>query len=442
MEVSMLSRAQHSRILVGLGATAAVTALTLTGCSPGNSDTDVVTLVYMVETESQNAIAEVVAEDFMALNPDIKIEIEGRPAGTEGDNLVKTQLATGEMADLFLYNAGSLFQALNPTEYLIPLTGEDFMSGVQESFLETVTAGDDVFGVPVGSAEGGGILYNKAVYEDLGLEIPLTWDDFMANNEVIRDAGKAAVVQTYDSTSTWTSQLFVLGDYFNVNAAEPNFAADYTANKAKFATTPAALAGFEHLEEVHEGGFLNEDFGSATFEEGLALIASGDGVHYPMLSGAIGEVARLYPDNIEDVGFFAQPGESADSNGLTVWTSAAVYIPKTTENVEEAKRFLAYIASPAGCDSQSAGQTPTGPYLVEGCELPADVPTPVQDLIPYFETEGATYPALEFLSPVKGPNLENILVEVGSGLRSAADGAALYDEDVKKQAQQLGLEGW
>jgi hypothetical protein len=33
-------------------------------------------------------------------------------------------------------------------------------------------------------------------------------------------------------------------------------------------------------------------------------------------------------------------------------------------------------------------------------------------------------------------------VEVGSGLRSAADGAALYDKDVKKQAQQLGLKGW
>jgi raffinose/stachyose/melibiose transport system substrate-binding protein len=31
---------------------------------------------------------------------------------------------------------------------------------------------------------------------------------------------------------------------------------------------------------------------------------------------------------------------------------------------------------------------------------------------------------------------------VGSGLRSAEDGAKLYDEDVEKQAQQLGLEGW
>ena len=65
----------------------------------------------------------------------------------------------------------------------------------------------------------------------------------------------------------------------------------------------------------------------------------------------------------------------------------------------------------------------------------------LKDMQVYFDN-GQTNPALEFLSPIKGPNLENITVEVGSGIRSAADGAALYDEDVKKQAQQLGLEGW
>jgi raffinose/stachyose/melibiose transport system substrate-binding protein len=51
-------------------------------------------------------------------------------------------------------------------------------------------------------------------------------------------------------------------------------------------------------------------------------------------------------------------------------------------------------------------------------------------------------PALEFVSPVKGPALEQITVEVGSGIRSPQDAAARYDEDVKKQAQQLGLPGW
>lgn len=73
--------------------------------------------------------------------------------------------------------------------------------------------------------------------------------------------------------------------------------------------------------------------------------------------------------------------------------------------------------------------------------MPDDVPGMVKDLQAYTDA-GNSSPALEFLSPVKGPALEQITVEVGSGIRSAADGAALYDEDVKKQAEQLGLPGW
>ena len=81
--------------------------------------------------------------------------------------------------------------------------------------------------------------------------------------------------------------------------------------------------------------------------------------------------------------------------------------------------------------------------MVKGCELPADVPQVDQGHAAVLrQAEGATSPALEFLSPIKGPALEQITVEVGSGIRPAEDGAALYDEDVKKQAQQLGLAGW
>jgi raffinose/stachyose/melibiose transport system substrate-binding protein len=83
--------------------------------------------------------------------------------------------------------------------------------------------------------------------------------------------------------------------------------------------------------------------------------------------------------------------------------------------------------------------TPTGPYMVDGCELPADVPPAVQDIQTYLDEEKSS-PALEFLSPIKGPNLENLTVEVGSGIRSAQDAAALYDQDVLQQAQQLGLD--
>jgi raffinose/stachyose/melibiose transport system substrate-binding protein len=99
--------------------------------------------------------------------------------------------------------------------------------------------------VPTGTATGGGILYNKKVYEQLGLGVPTSWAEFEANNEKIKAAGITPVIATFGDT--WTSQLFVLADYYNVEQDNPSFAADYTNNKSKYASTPAALAGFQRL---------------------------------------------------------------------------------------------------------------------------------------------------------------------------------------------------
>ena len=122
---------------------------------------------------------------------------------------------------------------------------------------------------------------------------------------------------------------------------------------------------------------------------------------------------------------------------------SGLYIPKTVEGekLEAAKKFQAFVASPEGCEAQAECRPVGGPFAVTACELPADVATAVKDLAAYVDAGNVT-PALEFLSPIKGPALEQITVEVGSGIRSADDGAALYDQDVEKQAQQLGLAGW
>ncbi len=408
----------------------------------GSANAQQVTLDYLIDDNPTNlATAEQLEAAFEAANPDINVVIETRPGGGEGDNIIKTRLATGTMADVFRYNAGSLFQALNPSETMLDLTDEPWQANVLDSFKPVVTAPNGrIYGAPEEASMGGGILYNRAIYEELGLSVPRSWDEFMANNRAILEAGKVPVIQTFGDT--WTSQLFVLGDFFNVQAAVPNFAADYTANAAKYASTPAAMAGFQHGQDVFEAGFLNEDFAAATFNDGVRMVATGEGAHYPMLTFAIGGIAQDYPENLQDVGFFAIPGPDASTNGVTVWMPAAVYIASNTDQPEAARRFVAFIASTEGCDARTAANGATGPYLIRGCELPADVPPAVADLQTYFQQDGTTAPALEFLSPVKGPALEQITVEVGSGIRSAADAAALYDEDVRKQAQQLGLSGW
>ena len=202
------------------------------------------------------------------------------------------------------------------------------------------------------------------------------------------------------------------------------------------------MKGFEHLKEVHDAGLMNDDFGAASYDDGLRMVATGEAAHYPMLTFAIGALKQDYSDNLDDVGFFAQPGDDASKNGLTVWMPAALYIPTASKHIDEARRFADFVGSVEGCKIMMATNTVQGPSLVNGCPLPADVPPSVKDMLPYFETKGMTTPALEFSSPIKGPSLEQITVEVGSGIRQPADAAALYDDDVRKQAKQLGIPNW
>jgi raffinose/stachyose/melibiose transport system substrate-binding protein len=411
------------------------------GDDSGGGGGDNVELSFLV-ANSEQAVkpAEALVAAFEKKNPNITIKLETGPQGSELDNLVKTRLATGEMNDVFVYLAGSLFQALKPESQLQPANHEPWVKDLDPTYAKTVSVNDQVYGAPFGSAFGGGILYNKKVYEKLGLEIPKTWDEFMANNAKVKAAGIDPVIQSYGET--WTSQLFVLADYHNVAAAEPGWDKKYTANQVKYSQEPA-IEGFRHLEEVHKAGYLNKNFGSVKFPPALSMLAKGKGAHYPALTIIVPNLETSDPDKIDDVGFFAQPAKDAANTGMTLWLPLAAYIPKSTEGdkLEAAKKFVAFIASPEGCEVQSKAYAPTGPYMLNGCELPDDVPAAVKDLQPYVD-DGNVTPALEFLSPVKGPALEQITVEVGSGLRSAEDGAKLYDEDVKKQAQQLGLEGW
>ena len=370
----------------------------------------------------------------------VTVKHETQPAGTEGDNLNKTKLATGEMADMFYYNTGSLLMALNPDQNLVNLSDQPWAEKLDPSMTTVVSTDNGLYGSPLGASQAGAVLYNKKVYAELGLTVPTSWSEFAANNEKVKAAGKTAVIQTYGDT--WTSQLFVLGDFGNVLAQDASWADEYTAGNRKYAEQPG-LQGFLNQEESGKAGWFNENFASAILDDGLKLLAEGDGVHFPMLTGAIATIQQNYPDNLEDIGVFPLPAQDAANTKLTIWLPNGVYIPKTTEgaNLDAAKQFLEFINSEEGCTIQAEVLTPSGPFATSACSLPDDVPGFLKDMQVYFDN-GQTNPALEFLSPIKGPNLENITVEVGSGIRSAADGAALYDEDVKKQAQQLGLEGW
>ena len=419
--------------------TGVLAAALLLCTSTSNADTE---LSLLIDNGSESfAIATALTEAYSKENPDVSFDIEIRPGGSDGDNLVKTRLFTEEMTDIFLYDSGALLQALKPSRTLEPIEKIENFKNIKPAYIPSVSDGDHSFGVPVRAAMGGGIFYNRKVYNELGLAVPKTWDEFLSNALKIKQhTDVIPVVQTYKDA--WTSQLPILSDYYNVQQGAPDFAENYTKNLDGFYKNKYARSGFEKIEQMYSLGLFNKYPSATTYNEGIRLLAEGKAAHYPMLTFALSTIRLNYPEHLNNVGFFAQPGESSDKNGLTLWMPAAYYISKSSENKDESKKFLNFVASAPSCDIITKAAGATGPYLLNGCGLPEDIPQALKDMTPYFDEPGRLAPALEFLSPIKGPALQQLAVEVGTGSRSGIDAARLYDKDVEKQAKQLGLDNW
>ena len=387
------------------------------------------------------ARAQALADAYTAQHPNVTIEIETRPGGTEGDNIVKTRLATGEMTDIFWYNSGSLFQALNPTETLVDLSGEPFIANIAESFLPTVSQGDGIYGVPCETAMGGGILYNKKIYADLGLSVPTTWAEFAANNETSRPPASprrrdiratpgppscsCSPTTTTCRRPSRTSPSSTPTTRSSTPTRRPRWRASSTSRK------PSRRAGTRRTSARRR------------FDDGLKLLAEGEIAHYPMLTFALVD-HRREPSRTRSrtSGSSPSPATTPPRTAPRSGCPRRRTSPRRPSNLEEAKEFLAFIASVEGRRGPDRGRRAVGSVRHQGRDAARRRAARRSRTSRPTSTATRPLPRSSSCRPSRARRSSSITVAVGSGLRSAEDGAALYDQDVEKQAKQLGLPGW
>lgn len=394
-----------------------------------------VTLSILIDVnepqDGLNAVLEMANEQL-----GLEFEIETRVTGTEGINIVKTRLAAGEMTDLCVFNTGAQFGALNPSEYFIDMSDEDYISRLEDVYVDSATVDGAVYGVPYSSSKVGAVLYYKPAYEELGLSVPSTWDEFLANCEALEEAGKTAVLASYGDS--WTSQLLFLADNYNVLADNPDFPEEFEAGTAKYATTEEGVASFQKYLDIVE--YYNEDYLATTYTDASDRLVTGDGTHYIITSQTLSAMSALYPDEMDNVGVFPLPGDDPDNCGFTVWMPNSIYGNKDSENVDAIKAFFELYVSDEAIAAYTEQVLPDGPYCVQGIDYPDDVYTAVKDDMQAYFDEGKTCVALEFETSVKGANCPAICQEAGLGTFTALESAEIYDDDCLKQAVQLGLD--
>ncbi|MFV0363172.1 MAG: ABC transporter substrate-binding protein [Suipraeoptans sp.] len=401
----------------------------------GDGTSEETTLTMMISTDVSAAGIEAVcalAKEKIGIN----VEFEYKPTGVEGDNLMKTRLASGDMTDLVFYNSGALLSALNPSEYFIDLSDNAvIMDRLDENYISAVTIDGYTYGVPGLSSQVGAVMYNKDIYEKYQLEVPETWSDFITNCKVLKEAGENAVIGSF--AEDWTSQIVFLGDNANVLKKDPDFPTKLTAGEDTYAENPNALRSFEKAVELNE--YYNTDFLSTSYEDACEMLYNEKGAQWICLTQALTNIYDLYGSN-DNIGVFAIPADEKEDTTLTTWMPTSFYGNKNSDKTDEIVRFMEFYISDEALDAYASALLPDGPFCVKGYEMSDNAyPAVSEDMQAYYDN-GKTGLAMEFITDIKGANCPAICQEAGSGQTTAEEAAKKYDSDCKLQAQQLGYD--
>ena len=90
-------------------------------------------LTFLIDPDTATAGYQAVF-DLCEEKTGIHIETELRASGGDGDNQVKTRLASGDMTDLCGYNSGAKLGELNPEENFIDISGEAFADRLDDNY--------------------------------------------------------------------------------------------------------------------------------------------------------------------------------------------------------------------------------------------------------------------------------------------------------------------
>jgi len=209
---------------------------------------------------------QVILDAFHAAHPNITITFD--PTNPPDYNAtLRTQLEGGTAPDLFYLRSYATSRQLYEEGYLEPL-GD--LPGLMENFTEAARAPwatDDglPYGVPF-IAVSHGVYYNIDLFNELGLEVPQTWEELLATAQAIKDAG-------YDPFANASGDEWTIAEIVFMNIA-PTFIGGFEGRQAylkgeRCFNDEHAVAAFQAVADI--APFLPEGQEALTYYDSQQL---------------------------------------------------------------------------------------------------------------------------------------------------------------------------
>ena len=262
-------------------------------------------------------------------------------------NLLMTKLNSGECADIFMNQSGTfdIESQLQISKNAVDLTGEEWVTRFDEPVKEQVSVDGTVYGITIwDQADSYAFIYNKKIFEELGLQVPTSYEEFKTVCQKILDSG---VTPVYECVADGWHHVLpfteVAGAY---NTANPNMEEELNNNKTTFAEHEIFTTVLEQYKEVVDLGYWGENYMSNEYNNLGASLASGE---YAMAVNMMGRVELILEEDpslsASDFGFFPYP---YGDNKVIAETPCgpSKFIFSGSKNTENAKKYIEFLAQP------------------------------------------------------------------------------------------------
>jgi multiple sugar transport system substrate-binding protein len=372
-------------------ATAMMTATAMAGEIVLNSDHS--------DPAPKKAMEELIA-DFQAANPGITVKWNN--FDHEGYKSAIRNFLTADAPDVAAWYAGNRMEPFVKAGLFEDVTDVWEANGFNDqlkSASASMTIDGKKWGVPYTYYQWG-TYYRADIFKDQGIEPPKTWAELLAACEKLKAAGITPF-------AIGTKALWPTGgwfDYLNLRVNGYEFHMDLTSGKVPY-TDAKVKAVFDKWAELIKPGYFLENHAALDWQDAMPQFIQGKAAMYLMGNFA---VAPMKDGGLKEdqIGFLQFPEITPGIPMAEEAPTDTFHIPSGAKNKEDAKKFLAYLASPEAQTKMNAtlGQLPVN--------------------------NKATKPTDKFL-------------DAGFTLLSNAYALAqFYDRDAKAEMAKAGMEGF
>ncbi|WP_137136382.1 extracellular solute-binding protein [Rhizobium sp. FKY42] len=312
----------------------------------------------------KKAMEELIA-DFQKAHPDIKVKWNN--FDHEGYKAAIRNFLTADAPDVAAWYAGNRMEPFVKAGLFADVSDVWTANGLNDqlkSAASSMTIDGKKWGVPYTYYQWG-IYYRKDIFEKQGITPPKTWAELLAACEKLKAAGITPF--TIGTKALWPTGGWF--DYLNLRVNGYEFHMDLTSGKVPY-TDPRVKAVFAKWAELVKPGYFVANHAAIDWQDAVPQMVQGKAAMYLMGNFA---VATMKSGGLkeEQIGFLQFPQITPNLPVAEEAPTDTFHIPAKAKNKEDAKKFLAYVASPAAQSKMNAtlGQLPVN----SKAEKPQDV---------------------------------------------------------------------